>query len=387
MTVPHDFVAGTINGLTVTKAATGFTIAGGTTSKTLTLDANLTASAVVTSSSAAASGGTTLSLVTTGEKYTWNNKSNLTIGTTSTTAAAGNHTHGISIENTGATTLELGYGYTYTLTAGGSSVAFKMPADNSKNYSAGTGLSLSGTTFNHSNSVTAGTAGTSSATSGSTLAVPYVTYDAQGHITATGTHTHTVTGFLTSHQTIKQEGIIGATVNRYASCTTTAGTAEKKASVTAGTFSLATGTRVTVNFSNKNTANNPTLNINSKGAKNIFHNGAQITSGANKGLLCGACDFVYDGTQWLLIGNYVDTNNTYTVNNGTLTIKGGSTTATTFTANSSTSPTLTISGSRGTTVTAASGTITVSSPQIYSSTSAPTSSDGSNGDIWIQYTA
>lgn len=61
---------------------------------------------------------------------------------------------------------------------------------------AGTGLSKSGTTLNHSNSITAGTAGTSSATSGSTLAVPYVTYDAQGHITATGTHTHTVTGFV-----------------------------------------------------------------------------------------------------------------------------------------------------------------------------------------------
>lgn len=45
------------------------------------------------SSEKAASGGTTLSLVTTGEKYTWNNKSNLTIGTTATTAAAGNHTH------------------------------------------------------------------------------------------------------------------------------------------------------------------------------------------------------------------------------------------------------------------------------------------------------
>ena len=65
-------------------------------------------------------------------------------------------------------------------------------------YSAGTGLSLSSTTFNHSNSVTAGTAGTSSATSGSTLAVPYVTYDAQGHVTASGTHTHTVTGFSTT---------------------------------------------------------------------------------------------------------------------------------------------------------------------------------------------
>ena len=65
-------------------------------------------------------------------------------------------------------------------------------------YAAGTGLSLSGTTINHSNSVTAGTAGTSSATSGSTVAVPYVTYDAQGHVTASGTHTHTITGFSTT---------------------------------------------------------------------------------------------------------------------------------------------------------------------------------------------
>lgn len=65
--------------------------------------------------------------------------------------------------------------------------------DNNTTYSAGTGLSLSGTTMNHSNSVSAGTAGTSSATSGqNTLAVPYVTYDAQGHVTASGTHTHTI---------------------------------------------------------------------------------------------------------------------------------------------------------------------------------------------------
>ena len=74
-------------------------------------------------------------------------------------------------------------------------------------YSAGTGLALSGTTFNHSNSVTAGTAGTSSATSGSTLAVPYVTYDAQGHITATGTHTHTVTGFVPTSRTVNGKAL------------------------------------------------------------------------------------------------------------------------------------------------------------------------------------
>lgn len=47
-------------------------------------------------------------------------------------------------------------------------------------------------------SVTAGTAGTSSATSGSTLAVPYVTVNANGHVTGYGTHTHTISGFLTS---------------------------------------------------------------------------------------------------------------------------------------------------------------------------------------------
>ena len=54
--------------------------------------------------------------------------SNLTIGTTATTAAAGNHTHTISIstsEGTSQRTLE--YGGKYVLTAGGSSFVFTMP--------------------------------------------------------------------------------------------------------------------------------------------------------------------------------------------------------------------------------------------------------------------
>lgn len=51
--------------------------------------------------------------------------------------------------------------------------------------------------------------GTSSATSGSTLAVPYVTYDAQGHITATGTHTHTISGFLTSSSSLDASKLTG----------------------------------------------------------------------------------------------------------------------------------------------------------------------------------
>lgn len=68
-------------------------------------------------------------------------------------------------------------------------------ADSNTTYSAGSGLSLSGTTINHSNSVTAGTAqGDASKTLafGGTFTIPTVTYDAQGHITAKGTTTMTM---------------------------------------------------------------------------------------------------------------------------------------------------------------------------------------------------
>ena len=112
---------------------------------------------------------------------------------------------------------------------------------------------------------------------------------------------------LTSHQTIKQDGVTGATANRFATCSTAAGTAAKTASITSGTFTLEAGARVSVKFSNANTAGTPTLNINNTGAKNIFHKGSQITTGSNKALLAGTIDFIYDGTQWHLVGNYIDT--------------------------------------------------------------------------------
>lgn len=55
--------------------------------------------------------------------------SNLTIGTTSTTAAAGNHKHGASLTtDTGTSAITLAHGGKYKLTAGGSSVIFTMPA-------------------------------------------------------------------------------------------------------------------------------------------------------------------------------------------------------------------------------------------------------------------
>ena len=155
-------------------------------------------------------------------------------------------------------------------------------------YTNGTGLSLSGTTFNHSNSVAAQT----------TQAIYPIAIDAQGHISSYGT---AVTP-LTSHQTIKQDGITGATVNRFGTCSTGASTPQKEVSITTGDYSLEAGARVTVKFSNANTADSPTLKVGSTAAKNIFHSGSQITTGDNKDLLKGVCDFIYDGTQYHLIG-------------------------------------------------------------------------------------
>lgn len=106
---------------------------------------------------------------------------------------------------------------------------------------------------------------------------------------------------LTSHQTIKQDGITGATVNRYGTCSTGASTATKEVSITSGTFSLEAGARVTVNFTNANTASSPKLKVGSTTAKDIKHNGTAIGSGETKDLLNGVCDFIYDGSYWNLI--------------------------------------------------------------------------------------
>lgn len=57
--------------------------------------------------------------------------------------------------------------------------AWRDDNDTNTTYSAGTGLSLSGTTFNHSNTITAGSVGSAQSPShGGTFAIPKITYDA-----------------------------------------------------------------------------------------------------------------------------------------------------------------------------------------------------------------
>lgn len=118
-------------------------------------------------SKSAVSGGTDVSLVTTGEKAAWNAK------TSNAGTITGIKMNGASKGTSGV--VDLG-----TVITSHQDISGK--ADKAR--------------------ITAGTAGTSSATSGSSLSVPYVTVNTQGVVTGYGTHTHTITGFLTSHQDI-----------------------------------------------------------------------------------------------------------------------------------------------------------------------------------------
>ena len=103
-------------------------------------------------------------------------------------------------------------------------------------------------------------------------------------------------------------------IAHFGTCSTAAGTAAKVVSCTG--FVLAGGAIITVKFTATNTAANPTLNVNNTGAKAIMYRGSAISAGylaANR-----VYTFVYDGTDYELIGDInTDTNTTYGIGNTT----------------------------------------------------------------------
>jgi hypothetical protein len=103
-------------------------------------------------------------------------------------------------------------------------------------------------------------------------------------------------------------GTNGSNVIAYAECSTAAATTAKTASIVAGTFTLAKGARVTVKFTNANSASNPTLNINSSGAKNIRYCGTNLAS-SQYWSAGQAVEFVYDGSYWVAVGVIRDNDN------------------------------------------------------------------------------
>ena len=96
-------------------------------------------------------------------------------------------------------------------------------------------------------------------------------------------------------------------ITHYGTCSTDSSTAAKTVTVTG--FVLETGARVTVKFSNSNTASNPTLNVYNgsayTGAKAIMYRGTSSVSGSSNYYRWQSgdiVDFIYDGTNWVMVG-------------------------------------------------------------------------------------
>lgn len=185
--------------------------------------------------------------------------------------------------------------------------------DTNTTYTAGTGLSLSGTTFNHSNAVTAGNFGDTGATRtlafGGTFIVPYVTYDAQGHLVTKSDLTLTLpanidtnwyptafawTGGTTSGPTGSLTGV-GMSAVAYGAIPSASGSASGVVTTTTQTFAgnktfssnviisgdlTVNGTTTTVNTETINLADNIiTLNSNYAGSAPTENGGIEVERG------------------------------------------------------------------------------------------------------------
>lgn len=88
-------------------------------------------------------------------------------------------------------------------------------------------------------------------------------------------------------------------ITHFAVCSTDA--SDKDKTVECNNFNLEIGSIIIVKWTNGNSADSPTLNVNSTGAKSIVYKGSNITSSqiaANS-----VYEFVYDGSSYNLIGN------------------------------------------------------------------------------------
>ena len=108
-------------------------------------------------------------------------------------------------------------------------------------------------------------------------------------------------GLMTAADKLKLDNLDNAHLGQgYGTCSTAEATAAK--AVTLSSYELTTGGIVAVKFTNGLCAN-ATLNINSKGAKDIFINGAAVTATTCKNVLAGdIAYFIYDGTQYQFLG-------------------------------------------------------------------------------------
>ena len=95
----------------------------------------------------------------------------------------------------------------------------------------------------------------------------------------------------------------------YAVCSTPASTTAKTVSISR--FSLVTGAQVRVEFDSPNTASAPTLNVGSTGAKRMSYKGSLITNTNFTFNPTKIYTFTYDGTYWVLEGDWDEAPKTF----------------------------------------------------------------------------
>lgn len=184
---------------------------------------------------------------------------------------------------TAAKTVTLSDSMSFTLAAG-ASVFVKFTNSNSV---ASPTLAVNGTTAKAIMRYGTTAPSTSSKTSWLAGSIVHLVYD--------GTYWQMV-GWLNDDSTYSNAGL----GQGYGTCSTAEATAAKV--VTLSNYALATGGIVAVKFTYGLCAS-ATMNINSKGAKNIFINGAAVTSTTAKMVKGGdIAYFIYDGTQYQFLG-------------------------------------------------------------------------------------
>lgn len=99
----------------------------------------------------------------------------------------------------------------------------------------------------------------------------------------------------------------------YGTCSTASATAEKAVTVSSKYWDMTAGSIITVKFTNTNTAQNPTLNINGTGALPIIYNVSAIST--TNLMYAGSANryitYVYTGTAFVFIGWSIDNSTGY----------------------------------------------------------------------------
>ena len=196
------------------------------------------------------------------------NAATATTATSATNDSAGNNINTTYIKSLSVS----GTTVTYTKGDGTTGTITTQDTDTNTTYSAGTGLALSGTTINHSNSITAGTASgdaTKTLTFGGTFTIPSITYNAQGHITAKSSTTMTmpatpttITGNAGSATKLATARTIAISGGATGTATSFNGSANISIPVTSLDATKLTGTATIGTTGNAATATNATNDIN-----------------------------------------------------------------------------------------------------------------------------